>query len=138
MQDHQVDVVRTQALERLIDGGGAFEERRPELRLEDISRGPRGRAHAAPDGSLVHVHVRRVDECVAVVQRVSDRRLGVIRLQQVRAEADLGNSDAVIQGDEVHVSSSFSSEACAGTAMWQPNCVDAADCQPIVIPGSRA
>lgn len=106
VQDHQVDVVRAQALERLVDGGGALKERRPEFRLEDnLLAGLRGRAHAAPDGSLVHVHVRRVDERVAVVQRVSDRRLGVVRLQQVGAEADLGNSDAVIQGDEVHVNS---------------------------------
>ena len=35
VQDHQVDVVRAQTLERLVDGGGAFEERRPELRLEE-------------------------------------------------------------------------------------------------------
>ena len=101
VQDHQIDVVRAQALQRLVDGGGALKERRPQLRLEENLLAPlRGRAHSAPDGSLVHVHVRRVDECVAVVQRVSDRRLGVVRLQQVGAEADLGNSDAVVQGDE--------------------------------------
>lgn len=106
VQDHQVDVVRTQALERLVDGAGAFEERRPELRLEDnLLARLRGCAHASSDGALVHVHVRRVDERVAVVQCVGDSRLRVVRLQQEGAEADLGNSDAVVQGDEVHVSS---------------------------------
>lgn len=106
VQDHQVDVVRAQALERLVDGGGAFEERWPELRLEEnLLARLRGCAHAATDGALVHVDVRRVDERVAVVERVGDSRLRVVRLQQVGAEADLGDCDAVIQGDEVHVSS---------------------------------
>ena len=106
VQDHQVDVVRAQALERLVDGAGAFEERRPEFRLEDnLLARLRGCAHASSDGALVHVDVRRVDQCVAVVQRVGDSRLRVVRLQQEGAEADLGDCDAVVQGDEVHVSS---------------------------------
>ena len=106
VQDHQVDVVRAQALERLVDGGGAFEERRPELRLEeDLLARLRGRAHSAADAALVDVDVRRVDQRVAVVQRERHGGLGVVRLQQVRAEADLGDFDAVVQGDEVHVSS---------------------------------
>ena len=106
VQDHQIDVVRAQALEGFVDGGGAFEERGPELRLEEnLLAGLGRRAHAAADGSLVDVDVCRVDQRVAVVERVGDRRLGVIRLQQVCAEADLGDGDAVVQGDEVHVSS---------------------------------
>ena len=106
VQDHQVDVVRAQALERLVDGGGTLEEGRPELRLEEnLLARLRGCAHASSDGALVHVDVRRVDQRVAVVERVGDRRLGVIRLEQVGAEADLGDCDAVVQGDVVHVSS---------------------------------
>ena len=74
VQDHQVDVVRAQALERLVDGGGALKERWPELRLEeDLLACLRGRAHAAPNRALVHVDVRRVDQRVAVVERVGDR-----------------------------------------------------------------
>ena len=103
VQDHQIDVVRAQTLERLVDGGGAFEERRPELRLEeDLIARLRGRAHSAPDGALVHVDVRRVDQRVAIVECVGDRRLGVIGLQQVSAEADLGDGDAIIQGNAIH------------------------------------
>lgn len=136
VQDHQVDVVRAQALERLVDGAGAFEERRPELRLEEnfLAR-LRGRAHSAPDGALVHVDVRRVDQRVAVVQRVGDSRLHVVRLQQVGAEADLGNSDAVVQGDEVHVSSFVIVSSVRWLGSVALNRADAADCQPIVIPG---
>ena len=136
VQDHQVDVVRAQALERLVDGAGAFEERRPELRLEEnfLAR-LRGRAHSAPDGALVHVDVRRVDERVAVVERVGDRRLGIIRLEQVGAEANLGDGDAVVQGDVVHVNSFVIVSCVRWLDSVALNRADAADCQRIPIPG---
>ena len=136
VQDHQVDVVRAQALECLIDGAGAFEERRPEFRLEDNLRARlRGCAHAATDGALVHVDVRRVDERVAVVERVGDRRLGIVRLEQVGAEADLGDCDAVVQGDVVHVNSFVIVSGVRWLGSVALNRADAADCQRIPIPG---
>ena len=136
VQDHQVDVVRAQALERLVDGGGAFEERRPELRLEEnLLARFRGCAHAATDGALVHVDVRRVDQRVAVVERVGDRRLRVVRLEQVGAEADLGDGDAVVQGDVVHVNSFVVASCVRWLDSVALNRADAADCQRIPIPG---
>lgn len=136
VQDHQVDVVRAQALERLVDGGGTFEERRPELRLEeDLLARLRGCAHSAPDGALVHVDVRRVDERVAVVECVGDRRLGIVRLEQVGAEADLGDCDAVVQGDVVHVNSFVIVSCVRWLGSVVLNRADAADCQRIPIPG---
>ena len=95
----------------------------------------RGRAHASSDGALVHVDVRRVDERVAVVERVGDRRLGVVRLEQVGAEADLGDGDAVVQGDEVHVNSFVVVSCVRWLGSVALNRADAADCQRIPIPG---
>ena len=103
MQDHEVDVVAAQALERLVHGGVGLVEARPELGLEeDLLAGAAGVAHAAANGALVDVSVGGVDELVAVVQSVGDGRLRVVGREQEGAQANLGHLDAVVEGNVVH------------------------------------
>ena len=103
VQDHEVDVVSAQALERLVHGGVAPVEGRPQLRLqEDVLARFGGGPHAPPHAALVDIDVGGVDELVAVVQGEGDGRLGLVGGELVGAKADEGHLDAVVQGDVVH------------------------------------
>jgi hypothetical protein len=101
VDQEQVDVVRAQRLQRLVERpAGVVGFVRVVAQLaghEDLAAVQAGPPDRLADLLLVAVPLGRVDVPVAGLQRGADRGLGVLRLDQEDAEAELRDLLAVVQ-----------------------------------------